>query len=285
MVISEYIKAKHPELISDYNDILFRLADKGLIIMQRLQPHGMNVQLASCRIWMELLSMQKPQLTYSDVAALKLPDIYGSAAERLIMKILRVQSQYWLGFPVSTKDTALVIHAKKKQLSFTNMTCHDIVSTDPFHIVNALHKELNENGKDCFGADGIVLKNTNKSNLREVEVIRIQLKLGSSDIKCENDSNSKCETIARIFLDMKTRGRIGNELIQQAGYNIVGESYVLITTRTFLYSQPDEMVKLTQLLEGDTSLKFLGQKELSNIWPEYLKNIGQPYGATGYGRW
>eukprot|EP01036_Dinobryon_divergens_P031687 gene31687-41132_t len=170
---------------SDFTELLYDLMDDGMIIQQS-RDLAVTVAMSGVQLYLELNALRVSSsinLTWVEIAALKSPkDYFSVLAENVAMRIIRRKAQELFDFdtPLSRFDTTYLNfpdgtnrpHQSGLQPMFT------VDSSPPAEIINIIHKEMYGYTKDVFGADSI-LHAAHIANPTHVDVIRVQLKLGS----------------------------------------------------------------------------------------------------------
>jgi hypothetical protein len=196
---------------NDFNDLLpyiYDLTDSGHIryLDEKKTPNGW-IGLGSSLIYLQLASKGKFEITIDEAAALKFPSGQPnqSLAENVTLRYLAHNAHKFLqvlsDFKISTHNIDKLCLRKNQSNKCSNdmiyLNCNDLDQ-----ITNRLFKEVYENNKDVFGADGILLEN-DKTKENTFIVHRIQIKLGTSNIKKTDAENiiNKIKTNNANFIE------------------------------------------------------------------------------------
>jgi hypothetical protein len=263
------ISEKLGDIKFDLLPMIYNLEDNGFIRFiedRESSPFGF-ISLGSPLIYLQFsMSKRLISITPDEIASLKSP--VGHPNEKIAQNV---------AFRFIAKKAAEFLETKNKKFqildtnvekiflkyNYTNISSKKVYANSEINqIKNRLFKECfeSENStnqeKVVFGMGGLIIEN-DEFNMDAIIVHRIQLKLGTSNIKNAN------EIIQRVKLQKTNFERCFNKTISQH-FNY------LVTTRGL-----DENARKQFT---DNKWKIVGQKELSEkIWPEDFKTLGKPY--------
>jgi Fe-S-cluster formation regulator IscX/YfhJ len=264
----QQISEKMGDIKNDLLPMIYNLADNGSIRFiddRESSPFGF-IGLGSPLIYFQFATKGRINITPDEIAALKSPvgQPNEEIAENVAFRFIANKAAEFL--EIKNKNFQILDTNVQKivlKYNYTNISSEKIYANGEINqIKNRFFKECfeSENStnqeKDVFGMDGIVIEN-DELNMEAIIVHRIQLKLGTSNIKNAN------EIIQRVNLQKKNFERCFNKT------NSKHFNY-LVTTRGLEENARKQFT--------DNDWKIVGQKDLSEkIWPEDFKALGKPY--------
>ena len=269
--------------ISGFAELLYDLTDDGMIIQQS-RDLAVTVAMSGVQLYLELNALRVSSsiyLTWMEIAALKSPkDYFSVLAENVAMRIIRRKAQELFDFdtPLTRFDTTYLNFPdgtnRSNQSGLQPMFAVD--SSPPAEIINIIHKEMYGYTKDVFGADSILLA-AHIANPTHVDVIRVQLKLGSGTFK---------EADVQKFKQKMATGSISiTAQLTSRGYTVRLCKNFLVTTKYCIRESATTTTEEVQSFEEslDCSFHVVDSKALDHhqVWPEAVRALGNPYGPKG----
>ena len=261
-----------------FTELLYDLTDDGMII-QESRDLTVTVAMSGVQLYLELNALRvnsSINLNWMEIAALKSPkDYFAVLAENVAMRIVRRKAQELFGFdtPLARFDTTYLNFPdgtnKPNQSGLQPMFAVD--SSPPTEIVNTIHKEVYGFTKDVFGADSIMLKANLAADPKHVDVIRVQLKLGSGAF-----SEADIEAIKK---KMSTGSNAIIAQLTRHGYTVQSCRNFLVTTKYCLWNSPPPVEEVQSEFLTCT-FHVVDSKALDHheVWPDAVRALGKPYG-------
>ena len=268
---------------SGFTELLYDLTDDGMIIQQS-RDLAVTVAMSGVQLYLELNALRVSSsinLTWMEIAALKSPkDYFSVLAENVAMRIIRRKAQELFGFdtPLSRFDTTYLNFPdgtnKPNQSGLQPMFAVD--SSPPAEIINIIHKEMYGYTKDVFGADSILIV-AHVANPKHVDVIRVQLKLGSGTFN---------EAAIQSIKQKMTTGSVSlTAQLTSRGYTVRLCKNFLVTTKCCIREPPTTTNEVAQSSEESLHYSFhvVDSKALDHhqVWPDAVRALGKPYGPKG----
>lgn len=258
----------------EYERALYNLQDEGYIVSKSCSTTN-NYCLSGPYLYFQLKYLNQKSLSWRELAALKMPEgIFHIIAEDTALKIIR---KNWRNlFPEFTIDE--IAGGIFDLLPISN-SLEQVYTLDSNlnSFANMLHKELNNN-KDHNEADFILFHATpNMIENNEVDLIRVQLKLGGS----KHNKKIKFTDFQSIRKKMITRGnKFYNALINK-GFSVKLYYNILLTTK---FCETEKDIKNNRILEYNEEYESIKSifivkdcTESYVLWPDEVLSLGIPY--------